>query len=163
MTLEELIQPDSVLANVSARSKKHCLEILSELLTRSIPDIASEEVFAALIERERLGCTGLDRGVAFPHCRVNGLRRSVGALMRLAEAVDFDTTDGRSVDIVFGLMVPEHVDENCLADVDTVTALLRDDDLCARLRSATSSSELWETLMSAGPDLPQALKTAQQA
>jgi hypothetical protein len=59
MILENLVKPDSVLCNVSVRSKKHSLEILSELLTRSNPDIASEEVFAKLFERERLGCTGL--------------------------------------------------------------------------------------------------------
>ena len=162
MILEALIQPDSVLCNVSARSKKHCLEILSELLTRSNPDIANEEVFGALIERERLGCTCLDRGVAFPRCRVNGLRKSVGALMRLAEPVDFDSTDGQSVDLVFGLMVPEHVDEGCLADVDAVTDLLRDEALCARLRSATSSSELWQALVSGHVETPPKLKTAQR-
>jgi PTS system nitrogen regulatory IIA component len=162
MNLEQLIQPDSVLCNVSARSKKHCLEILSELLTRSNPDIANEEVFAALIDRERLGCTCLDRGVAFPHCRVNGLQKSVGALMRLSEPVDFDSTDGQSVDLVFGLMVPERLDEGCLADVNTVTRLLRDDALCARLRAASSSSELWDALQRGQVDAPPKLKSAQQ-
>jgi mannitol/fructose-specific phosphotransferase system IIA component (Ntr-type) len=118
MNLEDLIKADSVLCNVSARSKKHCLEILSELLTRSNPDIASEEVFAKLIERERLGCTCLDKGVAFPHCRIAGLRKSTGALMKLAEPIDFDSADGQSVDIVFGLMVPEDLDAEDLSDID---------------------------------------------
>ena len=79
MLLEEIIQPDSVLCNAHARSKKHSLEIMSELLVRSHPDIASEDIFESLIERERLGCTSLDQGVAFPHCRVEGLVTSVGA------------------------------------------------------------------------------------
>ena len=162
MDLEQLIQPDSVLCNVTARSKKHCLEILSELLTRSNPDIANEEVFAALIERERLGCTCLDRGVAFPRCRVNGLKKCVGALMRLSDPVDFDSTDGQSVDLVLGLMVPENVDEICIADVNAVTELLRDEVLCARLRSATSSSELWEALQQGHVEAPPKLKSAQQ-
>ena len=162
MNLEELIQPESVLCNVSARSKKHCLEILSELLTRSNPDIANEEVFAALIDREKLGCTCLEKGVAFPHCRVNGLHKSVGALMRLAEPVDFDSTNGQSVDLVFGLMVPEQVDEGCLADVNAVAELLCDDALCARLRSASSSRELWDALMSSHVEAPAKLKRAQQ-
>ena len=63
MILENIIRPDSVLCNVTARSKKHCLEILSELLTRPNPDIANEEAFTKLIERERLGCTSLDKGI----------------------------------------------------------------------------------------------------
>lgn len=162
MNLEELIQPDSVLCNVSARSKKHCLEILSELLTRSNPDIANEEVFSALIEREKLGCTCLDEGVAFPHCRVDGLHKNVGALMRLAEPVDFDSTNGQSVDLVFGLMVPEKVDEGCLADVNAVAELLCDEALCARLRAASSSRELWEALMSGHVEAPPKLQRARQ-
>ena len=162
MTLEELIKPDSVLCNVSARSKKHCLEILSELLTRSNPDIANEEVFGGLIERERLGCTCLDRGVAFPHCRISGLKQSCAALMKLAEPVDFDSPDGQSVDLVFGLMVPEDLDAEDLAAIDMVTELLRDEVLCARLRAASSSSELSEALLTGQMDEVRKLKSAQQ-
>jgi PTS system nitrogen regulatory IIA component len=162
MNLENLINSDSVLCNVSARSKKHCLEILSELLTRSSPDIANEEVFTKLIERERLGCTSLDKGVAFPHCRVSGLRSSVGALMKLAAPVDFDSPDGQSVDLVFGLMVPEDLGANDLSDIDTLSKLLRDGSLTARLRAATRSSELWETLVAGQVDPLPKLKSVQQ-
>lgn len=162
MNLEELIKPDSVLCNVSARSKKHCLEILSELLTRSNPDIASEEVFAKLIERERLGCTCLDKGIAFPHCRISGLRTSCAALMKLAEPVDFDSTDGESVDLVFGLMVPEELTADDYEDVDLLTRLLRDPALCARLRAAVNSKNLSDALLT-GQIMPvQKLKSAQQ-
>ena len=101
MVLEHLIKPESVLCNAQARSKKHCLEILSELLARSNPDIGNEEIFSGLIERERLGCTSLDKGVAFPHCRVNGVRESCGALMRLSDPIDFDAPDGYPVDLTF--------------------------------------------------------------
>ena len=162
MDLENLINPDSVLCNVSARSKKHCLEIMSELLTRSNPDIASEEVFTKLIERERLGCTSLDKGVAFPHCRVSGLRTSVGALMRLAEPVDFDSPDSESVDLVFGLMVPEELCADDLADIEALSAMLRDGSLTARLRAATSSNELCEALLAGQVDPLPKLKSAQQ-
>ena len=96
MLLEELIKPDAVLCNATARSKKHCLEILSELLIRSNPDIASENIFEGLVERERLGCTGLDKGAAFPHCRIKGIDTSHAALIKLSEAVDFDAADGGS-------------------------------------------------------------------
>jgi len=147
MTLEKLIKFDSVLCNALARSKKHCLEILSELLTRSNPDIATEEIFAKLIERERLGCTSLDKGVAFPHCRVNGAPRSCGALIKLSTPVDFDSPDGEAVDLVFGLMVPAELDASHYADVEMITGLLNDDALRCRLRNAGSSSELYEALL----------------
>jgi PTS system nitrogen regulatory IIA component len=163
MTLEDLIKPDSVLCNVSARSKKHCLEILSELLTRSNPDIASEEVFEKLIERERLGCTCLDKGVAFPHCRVSGLKKSTAALMKLAEPVDFDSPDGQSVNLVFGLMVPENLDAEDLSDIEMVTSILRDKALCSRLRAANSSHDLCDALLAAQVEPLPKLKSAQQA
>ena len=162
MLLEEIIKPDSVLCNAQARSKKHCLEIMSELLTRSNPDIASEEVFAKLIERERLGCTCLDKGVAFPHCRVAGLRHSTGALMKLAEPVDFDSPDGQSVDVVFGLMVPENLDAEDLSDIDSLSRLLSDNALCARLRAVSNSSDLCDALLAGQVDPLPKLKSARQ-
>ena len=162
MDIDYLIKPGSVLCNVSARSKKHCLEILSELLTRSTPDIASEEIFAKLIERERLGCTCLDKGVAFPHCRVAGLQKSAGALMKLAEPVDFDSSDGQSVDIVLGLMVPEELGEGDLSDIEELSRLLCDDALCARLRSVSSSSDLCDAILAGQVDTWPKLQRTQQ-
>jgi len=154
MNLDELIQPESVLCNAQARSKKHCLEILSELLSAAAPDASSEEIFANLIERERLGCTGLDKGTAFPHCRVEGLERSTGALIRLSSEVDFDTVDGELVDLVFGLIVPAELDDSHRADMGRVTELLNDEGLRSRLRAAGSSSELYEALINTAKNAP---------
>ena len=146
MFLEEIIKPDTVLCNAHARSKKHCLEILSELLVRSLAGIASENIFEALIERERLGCISLDQGVAFPHCRVEGLDTSVGALMKLTDPVEFDSPDGEPVDLVFGLMVPAEVNEQNRANICSIAELLGDRELRTRLRAATTSNELYQTL-----------------
>ena len=120
MLLEEIIKPDSVLCNAQARSKKHCLEILSELLVRSNPEIASEYIFASLIERERLGCTSLEKGVAFPHCRVEGLNNSTAALIKLSEPVDFDSPDDEPVDLILGLMVPEALKYNSMRSISEI-------------------------------------------
>lgn len=147
MNLENIIKSDNVLCNAHARSKKHCLEILSELLGRSSPDIAAEEIFAKLIERERLGCTGLDKGIAFPHCRIAGVEHSSGALIKLSSPVDFDSADGELVDLVFGLMVPEHVDESHHDEIALIAKILSDEKLRARMRSASSSSELYDALL----------------
>ena len=147
MNIENIIRPDSVLCNVTARSKKHCLEILSELLTRPNPDIANEDAFVRLIERERLGCTSLDKGIAFPHCRVNGVRKNSAALIKLLEPVDFDSIDGENVDLVFGLMVPSDLDEAGRAEIENIADFLRDEALRARLRNANSSSELYDALL----------------
>jgi len=147
MLLEQIIKPDSVLCNAQARSKKHCLEILSELLVRPVPEISSEDIFERLVERERLGCTSLDQGVAFPHCRVEGLDTTIAALIRLSEPVDFDSPDGELVDLVFGLMVPEKINESHQANIRSIADLLGDQILRQKMRDATTSNELYDSLI----------------
>lgn len=147
MQLDDLIKPDSVLCNATARSKKHCLEILSELLVRGTPDIASEDIFSCLVERERLGCTGLDRGAAFPHCRMQGLETAKAALIKFSDPIDFDAADGEPVDLIFGMMVPVEIDETDHANIKMVTQVLSDEGLRSRLRSTTSSNSLYTALL----------------
>ena len=115
MNLVQLVKPDNILCNILARSKTHYLEILSELLTRTNLGITSDEIFARLIDRERLGSTCHDEGVAFPHCRISGLKRSYGVLIKLNKSVDFDLPDGQLIDLVFGFMAPEHLATENLA------------------------------------------------
>ena len=118
------------------------------MLTRQNPDIAAEEVFTKLVERERLGCTSLNRGVAFPHCRIIGLHRSVGALLKLTEPVDFDSHDGQSVDLIFGLMVPLDLEDDDLSDIYALSRILSDDALTVRLRESTCSNDLCDSFLS---------------
>ncbi len=162
MLLEEIINPDAVLCNAQARSKKHCLEILSELLVRSRPELANEEIFDSLIERERLGCTSLGHGVAFPRCRIDGIKGSVAAFIRLADAVDFDSQDGEPVDLVFGLIVPAELEACHRADISAVTSMLSDDGVLRRLRAASTSNELYDALVGNGAHAFQAV-TAESA
>ena len=132
-----------------ASSKKHCLEILSELLARSIPDIANEVIFENLVERERLGCTGLDRGAAFPHCRIDGIDASTAAMIKLSEPVDFDAADAEPVDLVFGMILPVELDDSHHADIKLVTQVMSDEALRQRLRGMNSSSDLYNALIAA--------------
>lgn len=154
MQLEDIIKRDSVLCNANARSKKHCIEILSELLVRSIPDTPADDVFASLIERERLGCTSLNDGVAFPHCRVEGLEQSCAALMKLSEPVDFDCSDGEPVYLVFGLLVPEEVEDSHMQEIRGISQILADEELRAKLRECNTSKELHSTLLAAAEASP---------
>ena len=147
MSLQEIIKPDGVLCNATARSKKHCLEILSELLTRDQENLDSNGVFECLVERERLGCTSLNKGAAFPHCRTGGIERSTAVLIKLSEPVDFDSADGEPVDIVIGMLLPDEVDEGHRADVRLVTEILADDTLRERLRNMNNSRDLYDALI----------------
>lgn len=150
MSLADIIKPDSVLCNAHARSKKHCLEILSELLVRPLNDIAAETIFAKLIERERIGCTSMTQGAAFPHCRVEGIDESHAAMIKLSEPIEFDSPDGEPVDLVFGLLVPAELSEQDYADISLITNLLADEELREQLRASSSSKELHATLIGAG-------------
>lgn len=163
MILEQLISPDSVLCNAHARSKKHSLEILSELLANPNPDIANEEIFAKLIERERLGSTGLDKGTAFPHCRISSVLNSCGAFMKVSDPVDFDSPDGESVDLIFGLILPTELTDIHYADIDMITRFLTNDSLTAKLRSANSSSELYEILLAGHVPASTKMQSAQRS
>jgi PTS system nitrogen regulatory IIA component len=154
MSLEKFLRPDSVLCNAVARSKKHCLEILSELLVRPFADVANERVFEALIDRERLGCTGLQKGAAFPHCRIDGISSSNAALIKLSEPIDFDSADDVPVDLVFGMIVPSELQDSDHADIQLVTEVLADQRLRSRLRKMNSSSDLHEALVAASASQP---------
>lgn len=145
-TLRSIITPDDVLCDVRAGSKKHCLEILSERLARSVQNATLEEIFTSLTERERLGCTAVGEGMAFPHARVQGADAARGAFLRLAEPIEYEAPDGVPVDLVFGLLVPAEPDERHRAEIAEIARLLADDGLRARLRAATSSAELYEAL-----------------
>lgn len=149
MSFEKFLRPDSVLCNAVARSKKHCLEILSELLVRPFDDVGNEQVFEGLIERERLGCTSLQKGAAFPHCRIDGIETSHAALIKLSEPVDFDSADDVPVDLVFGMILPTDLEDSDHADIRLVTEILLDEDLRARLREMNSSSDLYNALVNA--------------
>lgn len=147
MPLENIIKADGVLCNATARSKKHCLEILSELLIRDNPEISSADIFACLVDRERLGCTGLDRGAAFPHCRMPGIENSKAALIKLSEPIDFDSPDGEPVDLVIGMMVPEILEESHMEEIRIVTQALSDEELRRELRTMNSSNDLYNALI----------------
>ena len=147
MSLQEIIKPDGVLCNATARSKKHCLEVLSELLTRHHEGLASTDIFECLVERERLGCTSLNKGAAFPHCRIDGIDKSTAVLIKLSEPVDFDSADGEPVDLVVGMLLPSEVDDSHRADVRLITEILADDGMRARLREMNSSRDLYQALI----------------
>lgn len=153
--LDRILKPENVLCGVSARGKKHCLEILSELLASASPGTPHEEIFAKLAERERLGSTALGNGVALPHCRFTGVAETSGVLLKLSDAVDFESSDDEPVDLVFGMMVPEEITETHHREIATVADALKDPSVQERLRSAGSPGELYRRFVSANaiPDV----------
>ncbi len=146
MSIGSTLTPGRVLCNVEARSKKHSLDILSELLASAGEDLEQGEVFDSLVSREKLGCTAIEDGVAIPHGKMAGLEHSIGAFVCLSNPVDFDTLDQEPVDLIFGLLVPEDSAEDHRAELRNVALALKNGGFRERLRKAGSSRVLYNLL-----------------
>jgi PTS system nitrogen regulatory IIA component len=138
----DLLEPRSVSVANNAGSKKRVLEEAAALLAATISDAEQEPIYERLLERERLGSTGVGHGVALPHARIDGLTRAYGAFVQLAQGVDYDAIDGQPVDLVFALVVPQEATAEHLQLLAQLAALFSDDVLCSRLRKGSSTKEL---------------------
>ncbi len=107
MIIHRILTPGRTFDGVQGGSKKKILEFIATHISSDIPEINTEELFDALLARERISTTGLGAGVAIPHCRCKYCPQPVGLFIRLAEPVDFDAVDREPVDLVFALVVPE--------------------------------------------------------
>ncbi|MBU0751656.1 MAG: PTS IIA-like nitrogen regulatory protein PtsN [Gammaproteobacteria bacterium] len=109
----KLLPPANVLVGLDASSKKRVFE-QAGILFENNHGIARASVYDALFAREKLGSTALGQGIAIPHGRIKGLKEAHGAFLRLAAPVQFDAADGKPVDMVFVLLVPEAATEHHL-------------------------------------------------
>ncbi len=146
MQVSELITPERVAFSENPSSKKRSLERLGELLASGTPNLTAGEIFESLIGRERLGSTGLGKGVAIPHGRVAGLEQPLGAFVHLNEAVDFDAIDNHPVDLLFALLVPEQSTDEHLNLLAQLAQMFGDDGFCQRLRDSADSGASFELL-----------------
>jgi nitrogen PTS system EIIA component len=110
-------------------------------------------VFDALVAREKLGSTGIGEGIAIPHCRLGHCEGAVGLLLKLEDAVDFDAVDGRPVDLVFVLLVPEQNPEQHLKTLSHLASLFNDDDYRSDLRRAHSNQQLFQVAVESEAEL----------
>lgn len=147
-----LVNADSISFRDPASSKKKVLENLSQKLAANTTATTAEKIFQVLLERERLGSTGLGKGVAIPHARVPGLTHTVAAMLTLESPVDFEAADSQPIDIAFGLLVPEDDTDNHLQHLSRLVTLFREPDVCQKIRSANSAEDIFELLLSIDDD-----------
>lgn len=150
----ELLAPARVLCNVEARGQKHAFEILSELLANADHGIGSSVIFDALIQRERLGATGLGQGVALPHGRADELDGTVAAVLKLRESIPYDAPDEQPVRIVFGLLVPRDATDGHLGNLAHVARTLLRPGFLDDILASPSSSALHQLFLDADGDSP---------
>ncbi|MGD2020333.1 MAG: PTS sugar transporter subunit IIA [Thiohalocapsa sp.] len=142
MVPADLITESRVLSRCEVASKKRLLETLAGLLAEGDGLLSGTYVFDRLLERERLGSTGLGMGVALPHARMHGIQAPIGAFVQLRDAVAFDAIDDKPVDLAFGLLVPDATDEQHLQLLATLAAAFDDAAVRNALREAAGSAEL---------------------
>jgi nitrogen PTS system EIIA component len=146
MLISDLLSPERISCDVKTSSKKRLLEIISEELARHSDAFTRREIFESLCARERLGSTGLGKGVAIPHGRVKGSRHVEASFIRLTKPLPFDAADGQPVDLLFCLAVPEDCGEDHLKLLAQVAELFSDPDLLQELREAENPGRVMQLL-----------------
>jgi len=147
MNIANLLAPERIRIGAEATSKKRTLELLSELLTGDAAEPATRTVLESLIGRERLGATGLGRGVALPHARVASVDEPTAAVVHLAEPIDFDAIDKQRVDLLFALLVPEDSTDEHLRLLRSLAEMFRDTDFCEQLRASQTPDDMYRRLI----------------
>lgn len=155
--IADLLSEDRVGCGVDVTSKKRALEVLSELICGTSTALNANAIFNKLISREKLGSTGLGKGVALPHARVEGSDIALAGFIKLDDGIDFDAFDRQPVDLLFALVVPEHFTDEHLQILARLAEMFSDPDFCKALRGAGNAAELYGLLVgwdSGGTDSP---------
>jgi nitrogen PTS system EIIA component len=142
----DLINEARIGCGLTIASKKRLLETLAELLASDHPRLQTETVFEHLLERERLGSTGLGHGIALPHARMKDVGEVLGAFVQTVQGVDYDAADGEPVDLAFALLVPEAANEEHLRLLAHLASLFSDPNMRVRLRESGSRDEILRVL-----------------
>ena len=147
MQLNELFSPALSFTQVEGRSKKRLFETVSRHISELKPELNADEIFDALLARERLGSTGLGEGVAVPHCRLKKAEIApVAVLVQLDQAIEFDAADQQPVDLLAFLLVSSETCQSHLDALALIAKQLSDPDIRSALRAATEPEELYGTM-----------------
>lgn len=145
MEIADLITPRSVIAQLRAANKRQALQ---ELARRAaiVTGFHDRMVYDVLVERERLGTTGIGMGIAIPHGKLPGLDRLYGIFARLERPIPFEAIDDQPVDLMFLLLAPETAGADHLKALARVSRLLRDRAVCEKLRGTDNADALYALL-----------------
>jgi len=142
MSLHDLIEPNAILPSLKVSTRKQALQELSERAAE-VSGLPAREIFDALLQRERLGSTGVGGGIAIPHGKLPRVDRMIGLFARLERPIDYEALDGEPVDLIFLLLAPESAGADHLKALSRVARALRDQRLTARLRATKDASGLY--------------------
>jgi nitrogen PTS system EIIA component len=145
MTLPDIIDARAILPALKVQNKKQLLQELAQSLS-SLVAIDNRVIFEKLLQREKLGSTGLGQGIAIPHGRLPSIARVYGVFARLPTPIAFDSVDGEPVDLAFALISPDHAGADHLTALARVSRLLRDAVTLKKLRGTETVEGLYAVL-----------------
>ena len=146
MSLKDLLNPDAILPSLKVTSKKAALQEISEKAAL-VSGIPAREIFDALLQRERLGSTGVGNGIAIPHGKLAKAGRIFGVFARLERPIDYEALDGAPVDLVFLLIAPETAGADHLKALARTARIFRDPATTAKLRATRDAAALYTMLI----------------
>lgn len=141
MNLGDLVQVPAILPALKANSKKQLLQMLAERAS-TITGIPERDIFDTVLQRERLGSTGVGNGIAIPHGKLAGVKQITGVFARLETPVDFEALDDQPVDLVFLLLAPEGAGADHLKALSRIARVLRDSDTVSKIRGTKDASAI---------------------
>jgi len=145
MEIFDLLTPEGVISNLRVTGKKQALQELARRAAQ-LTSLPERRIFDVLLERERLGSTGIGQGIAIPHGKLAELERLWGVFARLERPIDFTSVDDKPVDLVFLLLAPEAAGADHLKALARVSRLLRDRTVCEKLRGTDNPDALYALL-----------------
>lgn len=145
MDLSDLIEVSAIMPALKANSKKQLLQLLAEKAA-AVTELPERVVFDTILQRERLGSTGVGNGIAIPHGKLNGVKKIVGVFARLETPVDFEALDDQPVDLVFLLLAPEGAGADHLKALSRIARVLRDSETVAKVRGTRDANAIYALL-----------------
>jgi len=148
MTISALLSPQTIFIDTEISSKKKLLELIANIAADRT-SLSESAIYNGLLNRERLGSTGLGQGFAVPHARLGDLDQTLGCFFRLKEPVNFDAPDNRPVDLVFTIIIPEAATEQHLLILSSLARIFSSEEVCDAVRKAGSKDEIAAIIESA--------------
>jgi len=146
MKLQDILTKDCTNCSVPINSKKRILEKICTLAVNKIPDLDQHQLLDSLMEREKMGSTGIGNGIAIPHGRLNKAEKVVAVLITTEQAIAFDAIDDRAVDIFIALFVPEDCCDEHLSTLQSIAKLFSDKSNGKLIRRCSSDEQLFELI-----------------
>lgn len=145
MQISDLLSPEGVLPSLKVKDKKQLLNVLAERAAQ-ITRAPHTRILETLVERERLGTTGVGQGIAIPHGRLGEIRKISGIFAKLETPIEYEAVDNQPVELVFMLLAPEGAGADHLKALARVSRLLRNQAACDKLRKAPTAEALYAIL-----------------